>query len=182
MSINVGCHQSLCDVLQVLPCKAPFDKCQTEKKLKWPLKHREFVALHELPEDEPKWSSQHRLHGVSAARDVSSIDICWSWMRKKHPEWSADDLARHLCIDLSQCVTRQPWTMGVRSLVQHSTLYLYGQDRVLSGREHFNLLGSPLRDLKCDLYDRHFKELAGEAFGAPCVATCLIGLALAIKE
>ena len=147
----------------------------------WQTKHQNMREKHHL---DPSLQWQSKLQSLTE-RERDVLSLCYQYERKRQPSASESALIQDLVADVSQNGDRACWSRGVRSLVQHSEIYLFEQDRVVTGAECFSLLGSPLREHRAGickaLSQKQLKGLAGEAFGAPCAALAAVALLISLQ-
>lgn len=128
---------------------------------------------HHLPSG-PSWSVRPgvRLHGVPKLdRVVDCIDVCYSIVRKQHPEDSREAIVKNLWCNPGQGVKRFPASRSLPTLATSTLLYSYEKDRLLSGAAHMQLLGWPLPLLPQGTFsEAEYRHLAGNGFSAPVAA------------
>ena len=112
-----------------------------------------------------RWSEDHELLGIRTARCRDVVDLGW-----------AHSLTTPLYCDVSQSASQKPWSKTLRSMVSQSQFYSYSRDRLITSREHWQLLGFDATRLKfLDLSPSQVKNLAGEAMAPPNVTlVCML--------
>eukprot|EP00971_Amphidinium_carterae_P013339 262983-Amphidinium_carterae.1 len=96
----------------------------------------------------------------------------------------SEECARHedrpvgtLVTDVRQDAARKPWSNGIiRSLTTSSQLFHHGQQRMLSLRELFALMGFPADTNLSALSHTQAKDLLGESMAVPSVTLVLLAL------
>ena len=111
--------------------------------------------------------------GVSTPRGIDVVNITYGLLMKNQV---GEEKLKDYTVDISQCLSRQAYGERIRNLTTSSSLFAFGQDRLLTPQEHFNILGLPGVSLE-GLSERQAKELAGQAMAAPCIALPLLCLA-----
>eukprot|EP00971_Amphidinium_carterae_P334946 6470517-Amphidinium_carterae.2 len=86
-----------------------------------------------------------------------------------------------LFTDTSQCGSREPWCIGgLRSLTTGSDFYCHAQQRALTTRDMFAVLGFEGLSDTTDLSTNQCKDLLGEAMSVQCVGVALVSLILSL--
>ena len=84
----------------------------------WPTKFKKYLREQIGKEDhENAWSRSHKLQGVRTRRQQECVDIAWAIATARSAEMSPERreaLQSNMVIDLSQCVTRAPFSTQVR--------------------------------------------------------------------
>ena len=111
--------------------------------------------------------------------------MAWAVATARSHEMSLErleSLQKNLVIDLSQCVTRGSYSTQIRAMTQGSHFLSFGLERCLDGAEHLRLLGIvPEGNVRQGFSERELKELAGQAFAAPCAGIIMMSLLLALR-
>jgi hypothetical protein len=94
------------------------------------------------------------------------------------PELRQTALADGFYDDISQCVTRARWGGRIKTLCTSTILYDLGQQRFLSGVEHTALQGMPCELKFCGMSQHKQREVAGEAFFLPSMASIMMAVLL----
>jgi hypothetical protein len=111
-----------------------------------------------------------KLMGVQQTpRVLDLLDICWA------TECKPGDLAPTLYVDVSQNLSRKPWSKALRCFTTSSLIYMFEHDRILFDEEKFRLLG--FGELSFENLSRaELKDLSGEAMSV--VSVTLVAYAL----
>jgi len=94
------------------------------------------------------------------------------------PGLSREEAKHRYYVNLSQCASRDPWG-SCKTFCRKTLLFSYEGGFVMSGGDHLMSLGfGAARSYGSDLEDGELRDLAGEAFGVPCIATAMAGFFL----
>ena len=145
---------------------------------KWPELHQKFKEAKPI-DYQYSWVANHNVTGLARnkKRELDCIDIAWNY-ELSQSGLTAEQLQQELIIDLSQSLSRASWSRNkVRAITTGSTYYVYSLDRIITGSEHFTLLGMPLpAEIASSISERQLREMAGEAFAAPVAAVAMLAL------
>ena len=108
---------------------------------------------------------------VHRSRDIANCG--WATKVKSAPPGTAaQTLKQDFWCDFSPTIQREPWFELNGSLTTKSMRYSYAHDCLLSGRDHLLLQGLPKGQApRSEFTDAAARNLAGEAFSLPCMAT-----------
>jgi hypothetical protein len=125
-------------------------------------------AKHNVPKDATSWTGRGgvALRGVPhLPRIIDLIDTCFAVTRATSASTDVKTLTTGLWLDLSQDVSRRPWSRQGRTFTSSSLLYSFEHDAVLPGSAHLRLLGWP-RTVAADhtFSDRELRKLAGQSY------------------
>ena len=157
----------------MLACQV-VDEASLKKRTKggWMSAHESMWKKIGEPKKSMRWSMEKNLMGARARRERDLLDLCFA-------ECDDGQNLQESYADISQSATRRPWShAGVRSLISHSTIYSFAEDRCLIGLEHFLLLGWPHPDDMTypQMTEAQYRSLSGEAMALPSVAVPMLAL------
>ena len=148
---------------------------QAKKKQKvavglWKEKHQAMRTKYALGDFTQPWFEKgKRGGGLTCERTRDFVNVAYGVLQKTCPDEAA--VMAHT-LDVSQCISRRPWSAQLRNLTTSSQLFNMAQDRLLTPHEHFRVLGLERVSLS-GLTPHQAKELAGQAMAAPCIAVPL---------
>lgn len=118
------------------------------------------------------------LNGVPrTARCMDVLDMAWAHRLSLADRLaSSSDLKADFWANVAQAVQRRPWG-GPGTLTTNGVWYSFQRDTVLDGLDAMRLQGLPPSGL-AGLSNSQKKELAGEAFNVPCMASFVAALYL----
>ena len=107
-----------------------------------------------VPKVSSPWTSKDSvaLKGVTAKceRQLDLINTAWeSRLRDGRGLLGTAALARSFVVDVSQSVSRKPWTTDMKQFRPLGHVYSFEADRCLTGLDCFKLLGWPSAFLTC---------------------------------
>ena len=137
---------------------------------KWRSKHNKVRQEKGIASDAVSWTAQHHVVGIGplAARVRDAIDLCV----QVHMA-SCDSPPESLIVDVSQDGSRNCCGTSFRSMTRGSTYFVLSASRLVTAREHLNLLGFPKMQVG-HLSETAIRDLTGDGMAVPCVATALL--------
>jgi hypothetical protein len=125
------------------------------------------------------WSSRPEVKLVGfpkSERSMDCLDVAWAFQLTRAQRGSTtDSLTANFWVNVSQGVDRKPWgTPGC--LLSNGMWYSFRCDCCLDGLDCLRIQGFPLDVAIASLSSTQAKDLAGEAFCLPCMATCLLSV------
>jgi hypothetical protein len=128
------------------------------------------------------WSGhpgQEQTPGIArGSRELEVLECAWFTRLKANPDMSHEDAKKHFFVDVSQCVSRSPWGRPP-SLCRRTCTFSFEGSFCLTGADELMALGFGERiSYNHGMTDFAIKDLAGEAFAAPCAAMVLQALFL----
>ena len=134
---------------------------------------QEVMRKFYIEADHPSFlATARRLDASERVRLV--IDLSYIIM-KRH----TSDVSK-MFVDTSQCLSRNPWTVGpLRCITSSTEVYSYGKQRMLMVGEMCSSMGFPPMDM-AGLSLKEQRDLAAETMSAPCIAVVLMSLALSV--
>ena len=145
----------------------------------WRQKHQAMRAKHGLDEfSQPWFEAGKTARGLESERARDFVNVAFGTLQKTVPPGES---ALQYTLDISQCITRKPWSARVRNLTTSSQLFSLAQDRLVSSPEHFRILG--LENVNFSAVSSfQTRELAGQAMAAPCIAVPLLCAIASLRE
>ncbi len=128
------------------------------------------------------WSSRQgiRLAGFPRSeRCLDALNVAWAarLMSATSKQVTSDELRQGYWVNVAQSVDRRPWG-GPGCLTTKGVWYSFERDFCLDGFDTLRLQGQPSDISAAGLGCGALKQLAGEAFFAPCIGNALLALYL----
>ena len=146
---------------------------QSSRPPKWQSEHEKFIAKYKLHLSQ-SWSAEHGALALGE-RERQVIDLTWCF-HKAHGIDENELSTNDLLVDISQSLSRCPWTRGsVRSMTGNSRYFSFAGNKMLNVADHFALMGFSKVVLTQVTKNQGFERCA-QAMSQPCVA--LVALAV----
>ncbi len=119
------------------------------------------------------WTSNpaRSLSGLSTTQRVRDlVDVAWLAYQQAVAKGEPHDDVISWFVDVSQSVSRKPWSAHVMNLTQSTELYSFGHDAVIAPAGLMLLQG---HSSSLTFHVQGLSALAGEGMFLPSVATCL---------
>lgn len=132
----------------------------------------------------PRWSDTASFAGMSVKpRTKDLIDIaCFACTKGVVDESERKRIKQRLMVDISQGISRRPWSMNTCTFTTSAELYSFDLDRLITEKEKFIMLGFP-RSTTCfdGVSVSALRDLCGDAMAIPSVTMVMYSALLVLQ-
>ncbi len=126
------------------------------------------------------WSerSNVKLTGLpKPPRYVDVVDCAWAHrVSDSHPDATVRSLTENYWANPSQGIQRLPWTLKGGCLTPRACWYSFEKECCLDGSDYLRIQGLPTWTELNGLSDNEVRDLGGDVYPCPLIATALLSL------
>ena len=146
-----------------------------EHSATWRTTHENFKKKLGIEVPANSYVCRHSIQGLASSERVAELlDI----VREVQ---GAD--APHTIVDVSQCLSRKPYSTSATTVTRTSEFYSFSLHRMVTPVEHMVMLGFDVPSLRIShLAQSCIKDLSEDAMACPSIACALLALLSSVKN
>ncbi len=137
-----------------------------------------------MPSGTSPWTSDPHmsLGGVPRSdRVLELINIAYFDATRRVPDADKRSHVEKLKVDISQDVSRKPWSFNFKTFTTSAEIYSFGMDRVFLEEEKFFMMGFPKTTRFEGMSSSMLRDLCGDAMALPSVTSVTLSTLLVMR-